>query len=80
MKVLGKEINKAETLKTVAADIVPELSKNWLDGKPYLGTDKPKFNKISESVFNKMLYVCKSSTVDTVGDDLNTLLNVYMIA
>ena len=80
MKVLGKEINKAETLKTVAADIVPELSKNWLDGKPYLGTNKPKFNKVSESVFNKMLYVCKSSTVDTVGDDLNTLLNVFMIA
>jgi hypothetical protein len=27
-----------------------------------------------------MLYVCKSSTPDTVGDDLSTLLNVYLIA
>ena len=80
MKVLGKEINKAETLKTIAGDIVPQLSINWLDGKQYLGVNKPKFNTVSESVFNKMLYVCKSSTVDTVGNDLNTLLNVYMIA
>lgn len=80
LRNIDKEINSAETLKTVYADIVPELSKKWLNGEDYNGMKKPRINSVSETFFNKMLFVCKSSTPDTVGEDFSTLINVYIIA
>ena len=80
LRNLGGNVDKAETLKAVAADVVPTLSKRWLNGEDYEGMSKPKISKACEPFFNKMLYVCKSSTPDTVGADLTTLLNVYLIA
>lgn len=80
LKGLGGNVNKAETLKCATADILPELSKKWLNDEPYEGAKKPKVSKACETFFDKMLYVCKSSTPDTVGADLSTLLNVYLIA
>ena len=80
LKNLGSDVNKAETLKAATADMLPAISKKWLNDEDYEGFKKPKVNKVSESIFDKMLYVCKSSTPDTVGADLSTLLNVYLIA
>lgn len=80
LKNLGSNVKKAETLKAAAADILPELAKKWLNDEPYQGLAKPKVSGASENFFDKMLYVCKSSTPDTVGDDLSTLLNVFIIA
>lgn len=80
LRNLGSNINKAETLKTVAADIVPVLAKKWANNEPYEGVEKPKVNKAANTFFNQMLHVCKQSTSETVGDDLSTLINVYIIA
>lgn len=80
LRHLGEEVDKAETLKAATADILPNLAKKWLNDEPYEGISKPKVSKASESFFDKMLYVCKSTTPDTVGADLSTLLNVYLIA
>lgn len=80
LKNLGSNVKKAETLKAAAADILPELAKKWLNDEPYQGLAKPKVSGAWENFFDKMLYVCKSSTPDTVGDDLSTLLNVFIIA
>lgn len=80
LKNLGSNVKKAETLKAAASDILPELAKKWLNDEPYQGLAKPKVSGASENFFDKMLYVCKSSTPDTVGDDLSTLLNVFIIA
>lgn len=80
LRNLGDKVNQAETLKAASADILPELSKKWLNDEPYQGIAKPKVSGASENFFDKMLYVCKSSTPDTVGDDLSTLLNVFLIA
>ena len=41
---------------------------------------KPRVNRVCETFFNKMLFVCKSSTPDTVGEDFATMVNVYIIA
>lgn len=80
MRDLDKEINKAETLKSVYADIIPEMSKKWLNNDDYKGMKKPRVSSVCETFFNKMLFVCKSSTPDTVGEDLATMVNVYIIA
>ena len=80
LRNLGANVKKAETLKAATADIVPELAKKWLNDEPYQGLAKPKVSGASENFFDKILYVCKSSTPDTVGDDLSTLLNVFLIA
>ena len=80
MRDLDKEINGAETVKSIYADIVPELSKKWLNGDDFKGMKKPRVNRVCETFFNKMLFVCKSSTPDTVGEDFATLVNVYIIA
>lgn len=80
LRNLGANVDKAETLKAATADILPVLAKKWLNDEPYEGAKKPKVSKACDSFFNKMLYVCKSSTPDTVGADLSTLLNVYLIA
>ena len=80
LKNLGANINKAETLKRIAADIVPKLAENWSKNEPYEGVEKPKVSKAASTFFNQMLHVCKKSTPDTVGEDLSTLLNVYLIA
>ena len=80
LRHLGAEVDKAETLKRATADILPNLAKKWLNDEASEGISKPKVSKASEAFFDKMLYVCKSSTPDTVGDDLSTLLNVYLIA
>lgn len=80
LKNLGKDVDKAETLKSATADILPVVAKKWLNNEPYEGRNKPKVSKACESFFNKMLYVCKSTTPETAGDDLSTLLNVYIIA
>lgn len=80
VKELGNTVDKAETLKAATADILPVLAKKWLNDEAYEGLSKPKISKACETFFNKMLHVCKSSTPDTVGADLSTLLNVYLIA
>ena len=80
LKNLGSDVNKAETLKAATSDMLPDIAKRWLNDEEYEGFKKPKVNKVSESIFDKMLYVCKSTTPDTVGADLSTLLNVYLIA
>jgi len=79
LKTLGGKIDKAETLKSATADILPELSKKWLSDEPYQGAHKPKVNKVCENFLDKMLRVCKQSNPDTVGADLSTLLNVYIL-
>ena len=80
LRNLGANVDKAETLKAATADILPVLSKKWINDEPYEGATKPKVSKASESFFDKMLYVCTKSTPDTVGADLSSLLNVYIIA
>lgn len=80
LRDLGGEVDKAETLKAATSDIIPVLAKKWLNDEEYEGNPKPKVGKTCESFFDKMLYVCKSSTPDTVGADLSSLLNVYLIA
>ena len=80
LRTLGTNVKKAETLKAATADILPELAKKWLNDEPFQGLAKPKISGASENFFDKMLYVCKSTTPDTVGDDLSTLLNVFLIA
>ena len=80
LKNLGRDVDKTETLKSATADVLPVIAKNWLNDEDYEGIKKPKVSKACESFFDKMLYVCKSTTPETVGDDLSTLLNVYLIA
>ena len=80
LRNLGTNVDKAETLKAATADILPVLSKKWMNDEPYEGAVKPKVSKASESFFDKMLYICTKSTPDTVGADLSSLLNVYLIA
>lgn len=80
LRTLGRDVDKAETLKSATADVLPVIAKKWLNDEDYEGIKKPKVSKACESFFDKMLYVCKSSTPETVGADLSTLLNVYLIA
>ncbi len=80
LKHVGNQVNDSETLKCLAADIIPDISRKWLKGMPYYNVERPKVGRASAMFFDKMLYVCTSSTPDTVGADLNTLLNVYLIA
>lgn len=80
LRNLGGNVDKSETLKSATADILPVLSKKWINDESYEGISKPKVSKASESFFDKMLYVCTKSTADTVGADLSSLLNVYLIA
>ena len=80
LRNLGSNINKAETLKRVAADVVPQLAENWSKNESYEGVEKPKINRVASTFFNQMLHVCTKSTTETVGEDLSTLLNVYLIA
>ena len=80
LRNLGSNVDKTETLKAATADILPVLAKEWMNDKPYDGMAKPKVSKASESFFDKMLYICTKSTPDTVGADLSSLLNVYLIA
>ncbi len=80
LKGVGSQINDSETLKSLAADIIPDISTKWLAGVPYYNVNRPNVGRASSIFFDQMLHVCKSSTPDTIGADLNTLLNVYLIA
>lgn len=80
LKGVGDQVNDAETLKRLAADIIPDISRKWLKGMPYYNVERPNVGRASAMFFDQMLYVCTSSTPDTIGADLNTLLNVYLIA
>lgn len=80
LKHVGDQVNDAETLKCLAADIIPDISRKWLKDMPYYNVARPNVGRASALFFDKMLYVCTSSTPDTIGADLNTLLNVYLIA
>ena len=77
---VGEKINQAETLRTVGADFIADLAKRWLVEDKYYNIPKPSVGNASEVFFDKMLYVCKSTTPDTVGADLSTLLNVYLLS
>ena len=80
LRGVGNQVNDAETLKSLAADIIPDISRKWLKGMPYYQVERPNVGRASAIFFDQMLYVCTSSTPDTIGADLNTLLNVYLIA
>lgn len=80
LRNLGKNIDKCETLKVVTADILRDLCESWRKNEAYEGAEKPKISQTSDSFFDKMLFVCTSTTPDYVGADISTLLNVYIIA
>lgn len=77
---VGEKINRSETLKLVGADFVSDLAKRWLVDEKYYNIPKPQVGNASEVFFDKMLYVCKSTTHEYVSADITTLLNVYLLA
>jgi hypothetical protein len=79
LRNIEKYINKSETLKCVASDFVGQISKSWLDGGSYLGLSKPNVNSAIGTVLNKVLYVCSSTTPRYVGQDLCTLVDLYIL-
>lgn len=80
LRGVGEKINAAETMKTLAADFINGLSTKWLKDEPFLNLEKPYIGRSSSIFFDKMLYVCKGSTPDTVGADFSTMINVFLIA
>ena len=80
LRSVGEKINRAETLKNVGSDFISDLSKKWLNREKYYNIPKPKVGNAAEVFFDKMLFVCKSTTPDTVGADLSSLLNVFLLA
>ena len=77
---VGEKINSAETLKNVGADFINDLSAKWLKDGKYYEVPKPKIGTACSMFFDRMLYVCTESTTDSVGDDVSTLLAVFLIA
>lgn len=80
LKTVGEKIDSAETMKRLAADIFPGIAKKWLKDEPYIKLEKPKVGRASSIFFDKMLYVCKSSTPDTIAADISTIINVFLIS
>ena len=72
---------KSLVLKTVMVVYVNEASRAWLDGEDYKGTARPMVEAHASvnGFLNTIFYVCSTSTVDTIEDDITTLMNLLHI-
>lgn len=72
---------KSLVLKTVMVVYVNEASRAWLDGEDYKGTARPMVEAHASvnGFLNTIFYVCSTSTVDTIEDDITTLMNLLRI-
>ena len=76
---LPSDIDDSETLKSLSADFVSGASSKWLEGEKFMNMSIPKVGNVIEPIVGNILYVCKNTTPETSSEDIETLLQVYII-
>ena len=78
---LIKKANESLIAKTIIMNAVKGAASAWMEGEEYMGTKKPSFgeNRAIDLFLNEILYVCSTSTLETIGPDLTTLVNLSKI-
>jgi hypothetical protein len=81
-------INKAEgllmtisdsvALKLISAEFLNNAATKWLEGEKYMGIKKPSLGGHSalDGFMDSVLYVCSTSTFDTIDADINTIVTL----
>lgn len=81
MTNLIKKANESLIAKTIILNVVKKASTAWMEDEAYMGVKKPNFgaNRAIDLFLNEILYVCSTSTLETIGPDLTTLVNLSKI-
>ena len=77
---LGERIEASEVIKMIAADTVNLIADTWLEGNTFMKIAKPEFGELVDPLMTGILQVCADSNASCVGRDIETLLNIYLIA
>ena len=81
IKSLTAQMEKSKIMKLAFVSTVRNLSAAWLNGESYMGAFRVSFDSYDslDSFIDEVLYVCSSSTAETISADINTLINVSSI-
>lgn len=75
-----KKTEKSPVMKTVLKVAVNEASAAWLNGEEYKKVARPAIgNEHVNGFIDDVLYLLTGSEIETVGDDVTTLLNLTSI-
>ena len=74
------KIEAAATESKILMGILPELLSNasgaWLEGKDFIGIQKPVLNETVSGAFDALLKIFSTSSRDNIEDDLHTLVSL----
>ena len=73
-------IEASATESNILRGLLPELlssaSNSWLEGKAFLGAQKPEMDEMVSGAFNTLLKIFSTSSRDNIEDDLHTLVSL----
>lgn len=69
---------KSLALKLLMTEVIKGASTSWLEGNAYLDVPRPSLGnyKAIDDFFDSVLYVCTSTSVKTIDDDLETVISL----
>ncbi len=67
---------ESEWIRLLAVDTLAAMSEQWLAGEEFAGMARPALDPTLDSVITSMLKVLSTETVETIEEDLHTLLDV----
>ncbi len=76
---LGHRINQSGAVRVVAADFVKGACTAWLSDETYFSLSAPKLGGFMDPVMNSIYATFALASPDCIGNDLETMMNVYCI-
>ncbi len=77
---LGERVGASPVTSLLAADFLSSASTAWLGGERFLSVRRPSCGQIVDPMMDGVLSVCAQTNESFVGEDITTLLNIYLIA